>query len=119
MQEYQNGTDPRVSDSDADLMPDDWEVANSLNPTNANDAAEDADNDGLDNSEEFSAGTNPHIEDTDNDGHPLPAVCMTFGSPVIYWMALFPCRAICRQVTAVLLNIPTIRQVKPASIVSM
>jgi len=56
------------NDSDNDGMSDNWELANGLEPTNSNDGALDADNDGLTNLEEFNAGTNPNIKDTDRDG---------------------------------------------------
>jgi hypothetical protein len=49
---------PELLDSDADGMPDGWEIAHSLDPMR-NDADEDADHDGLTNHQEFLAGTNP------------------------------------------------------------
>lgn len=45
-------------DSDADLMPDQWEIQNELNPS-SNDANLDPDGDGLSNLNEYVAGTNP------------------------------------------------------------
>jgi uncharacterized protein (DUF1800 family) len=56
------------ADFDNDGMPDAWEAANLLNPTDASDAAADADSDGLSNLKEFLAGTNPRDSDTDHDG---------------------------------------------------
>ena len=56
------------TDRDADGMPDRWELLNDLDPENAGDAAQDADNDGLNNLAEFSAGTDPNNSDTDGDG---------------------------------------------------
>lgn len=55
-------------DGDADGMPDDWELANGLNPADPVDAFEDKDGDGLSNVDEFDEGTNPALADTDSDG---------------------------------------------------
>lgn len=55
-------------DSDGDGIPDSWELAFSLNPNDANDALLDADNDGLNNLEEYEADTYPASYDTDGDG---------------------------------------------------
>ena len=46
-------------DSDGDGMPDDYELAHSLNPFDPEDAALDADHDGATNLEEYLAGTDP------------------------------------------------------------
>jgi len=54
-------------DSDGDGMPDDWEIANGLNPL-VNDAALDPDGDGLTNLQEYTLGTDPQSADTDGDG---------------------------------------------------
>ncbi len=48
-----------IADADGDGMPDAWETARGLNPTNAADALTDADGDGMSNLQEFLAGTNP------------------------------------------------------------
>ena len=55
-------------DLDQDGMPDDWEIANGLNPNDPVDAQEDKDGDGLSNLEEFKQGTNPALADSDGDG---------------------------------------------------
>ncbi len=46
-------------DKDGDGLPDEWEVAHNLSPTDNSDAGEDADRDGLSNLAEWRAGTNP------------------------------------------------------------
>ena len=58
---------PVCVDWDADGMPDDWEIAQGLNPW-VNDADIDADNDGLTNLEEYELGFDPFNPDTDGDG---------------------------------------------------
>jgi uncharacterized protein (DUF1800 family) len=54
-------------DTDNDGMPDVWETANSFNLNLASDAPTDADGDGLNNRDEYLAGTNPRNADTDGD----------------------------------------------------
>ena len=58
------------ADSDADGLPDVWEIQFGLDPQNANDAIEDLDNDGLTNREEYAAQSDPNNADSDNDGMP-------------------------------------------------
>lgn len=55
-------------DSDKDGLPDDYEIANGLNPNDPMDAFEDPDNDGLTNKQEFELGTNIRSADSDGDG---------------------------------------------------
>ena len=56
------------SDDDGDDLPDQYEIANGLNPLDAGDAAADNDLDGLTNLQEFQFGTSVSRNDTDNDG---------------------------------------------------
>jgi hypothetical protein len=58
-----NACDP---DDDNDQMPDDWEIANGLNPLNPADAAADPDGDLATNLEEYLRSTDPHIADPIN-----------------------------------------------------
>jgi len=51
------------------LIPDGWEVENSLDPL-TDDSAEDPDSDGLSNLGEYQANTDPSNSDTDFDGMP-------------------------------------------------
>jgi len=63
-------------DDDNDLMPDDWELANGLNPLDASDASQDTDRDGVSNYDEYLAGSNPNEArftwDIDGDGTVKP-----------------------------------------------
>jgi hypothetical protein len=69
LDEYLNDTNPGTWDTDGDLMPDTWEIANSLDPT-VDDAGGDSDGDTLTNLEEYQAGTSPGSADTDGDSLP-------------------------------------------------
>lgn len=57
-----------AKDSDNDGIPDGWEDLYSFNKLSAADATADADTDGLNNRDEFLAGTNPRNPDSDGDG---------------------------------------------------
>jgi hypothetical protein len=54
-----NASDPVITDTDGDGIPDAWEILHGLNPADAADAHLDADGDGLTNLQEFLAGTDP------------------------------------------------------------
>lgn len=56
-------------DSDGDGLPDQWEIDHGLDPNDPNDAAEDPDEDGLDNLDEHKYKTDPNDPDTDGDGY--------------------------------------------------
>ncbi len=74
--EQSAGTDPNDSDTDDDGLPDDWEVAYSLNPlddgsvSKVNGPNGDPDSDTLRNSREYALGTHPRSQDSDGDGLP-------------------------------------------------
>jgi len=70
MDEFLLGSNPTLTDTDGDGIPDLWEHTFGLNLLDANDANEDKDNDGLTNLEEFQYGTNPNYSDTDGDRLP-------------------------------------------------
>ncbi|KPW04550.1 M4 family metallopeptidase [Pseudoalteromonas sp. P1-8] len=58
------------ADTDGDSIPDSWEVANGLDPSNPDDASLDNDNDGLSNLNEFLNQGDPNNLDTDGDQIP-------------------------------------------------
>ena len=80
--EYLNDTNPLVSDTDGDSMPDGWEVIFDLDPLRPSDNFEDKENDGLVNVYEYNNSlvntgwldrdgiftSRPDLNDTDGDG---------------------------------------------------
>jgi len=58
----------RPFDGDEDLIEDQWEIDNGLNPDDPSDAKTDLDNDGLTNEEEYWLGSLPGLADSDADG---------------------------------------------------
>jgi len=68
LDEFLNGLDPTEADTDGDVMPDGFELANAcLNQPQARDSTGDPDTDGLDNLAEYTAGADPCDDDTDDD----------------------------------------------------
>jgi len=49
-----------LADTDADGMPDEWEMTLGFDPSSSADADTDADGDGMTNAQEYAAGTDPH-----------------------------------------------------------
>jgi len=62
-----HSTNPLVADTDGDGMSDEYEIANGLNPL-LDDSTGDADEDGLTNIQEYTAGSASNSSDTDGDG---------------------------------------------------
>ena len=54
-------------DTDYDGMPDQWETLHQFSISSSADATQDADLDGLNNRDEYLAGTNPRLADSDGD----------------------------------------------------
>ncbi len=65
-----HGTRIDRGDTDGDLIPDGWEIANQLDPLDSTDASEDDDQDGVTNLNEFRNKANPQSNDSDGDGTP-------------------------------------------------
>jgi hypothetical protein len=60
------------NDSDNDQMPDDYEIANGLDPFNSFDQQGDPDGDGFTNLQEFRFGTDPNVADLDENNNGVP-----------------------------------------------
>lgn len=58
------GGSPLVTDNNSDGIPDSWEVMYGMAATNAQDAANDNDHDGMSNYAEYRAGTHPNRDDS-------------------------------------------------------
>ena len=81
-----NNADP---DDDNDNLPDTYEIANNLNPLDASDALQDADNDGSSNFAEFEAGTDPNVANSTPEVPAVPDIPETSrggGSMGSIWM---------------------------------
>ena len=65
-EEFEEGTNPLLVDTDGDGLDDEWEVDSGTNPL-VDDANDDPDTDGLTNAEEYAADTDPHDWDSDGD----------------------------------------------------
>ncbi len=73
--EYRFTPEEVPADTDGDGMPDGWETTHQLDPDNAADGAEDADEDGYTNIEEFLNGTDPtEAIDYRNLGHNIDTI---------------------------------------------
>ncbi len=59
-------------DSDNDRIPNDFEIANGLDPLDSFDQQADPDGDGFTNLEEFQFGTDPNVADADDDNNGIP-----------------------------------------------
>ncbi len=96
LQEYLNDTNPNSTDTDGDGMWDGWEAYYDLDPKDPKDTVFDPDNDGINNSVEFTNSfdvdnilqTNPLFNDTDldgiSDGHELNGTFGHITDPTTY-----------------------------------
>ena len=71
----------KVIDRDQDGMPDNWEIAYDLDPTDASDASDDNDGDSRTNQQEFNQGSDPHRFDGIIDGG---LIRLTVDNPNVY-----------------------------------
>jgi hypothetical protein len=80
-----NNADP---DDDNDNLPDTYETANHLDPLDASDAQQDADNDGSSNITEFEAGTDPNDPNSTPEALDIPVSSGGGGSIELSWLFL-------------------------------
>ena len=70
LDEFSCSTDAENPDTDADDMPDGWEVTHRLSPLLPSDGTLDFDGDGFSNLAEYQQNSNPNDADSDGDGVP-------------------------------------------------
>jgi len=84
--DYGPGVPP--PDDDGDGLPNDWETANGLDPTDPADATEDPDGDGLSNLDEYEAGSDPQVfggPDAPALSQPWDASTLASRTPTLSW----------------------------------
>ena len=87
LDEYQNKTDPKDSDTDNDGLSDGYEVAYGLDPLDPMDAGQDPDHDGYTNLEEAMCGSDPHSAPSNCSKKLRDDIVVDFGSIGLWaWM---------------------------------
>jgi hypothetical protein len=71
-------------DGDSDGIPDAWEVAHGLNPSDPADASRDDDGDGFSNLQEYLAGTDPHNA---SSALHITAIAVDSNGVLVTWLA--------------------------------
>lgn len=77
-------------DDDGDGLPDDYEIANGLDPLNSFDQRADPDGDGFNNLEEFRFGTDPNSPNVDENNNGIPDIVDRRRMDTIISTVLFP-----------------------------